>query len=64
MRLLYSSSEFYIKQVKHSQSTSATPLLPWIIAEQDGTVQAAHCTCMAGYVNQPLANYLLPHVHS
>jgi len=36
MRLLYSSSEFYIK-VKHSQSTSATPLLPWIIAEQDGT---------------------------
>jgi hypothetical protein len=25
-----------------------TPLLPWLIAETDGSVISAHCTCMAG----------------
>ena len=24
------------------------PLRPWVIAEENGTIQSAHCTCMAG----------------
>ena len=35
-------------QVKHSQRMSATPLLPWFVAENSGEIVAAHCTCMAG----------------
>ena len=35
-------------QVRHSQSISKTPLQPWIIAEKDGNILSAHCTCMAG----------------
>jgi uncharacterized Zn finger protein len=27
---------------------SEKPLQPWIIAEKDGRILAAHCTCMAG----------------
>ena len=27
---------------------SEKPLQPWIIAEQEGRILAAHCTCMAG----------------
>ena len=37
-----------IGKVKHSQRMSATPLLPWFIAEKCGEIIAAHCTCMAG----------------
>lgn len=29
---------------------TATPLLPWAILDKEG-VAAAHCTCMAGYIN-------------
>ena len=35
-------------QVKHSQQTSATFLLPWIAVQKSGKILAAHCTCMAG----------------
>ena len=35
-------------QVKHSQQTSATFLLPWIAVKKSGQILAAHCTCMAG----------------
>ena len=36
-------------QVLHSQRMSEKPLQPWIIAEKDGRILAAHCTCMAGF---------------
>ena len=32
----------------HSQKLRDKPLEPWIIAEKDGEILAAHCTCMAG----------------
>ena len=32
----------------HSQRLTAPPLRPWVIAYKSGTVQAAHCDCMAG----------------
>ena len=35
-------------QVKHSQSVSLSPLVPWIVVEGTGGILAAHCTCMAG----------------
>lgn len=35
-------------KVKHSQRMSATPLLPWFVAEKCGDILGAHCTCMAG----------------
>ena len=35
-------------RVKHSQSLSEPPLLPWFAAEADGAVCCGHCTCMAG----------------
>ena len=38
-------------QVKHSQRLSQKCLMPWVIVEMKGTILAAHCTCMAGYVN-------------
>ena len=34
--------------VRHSQSLSATPAMPWIAVETEGTVVVAHCTCMGG----------------
>ena len=34
----------------HSQRTSGTPLIPWVVLEEDGEILAAHCNCMAGYV--------------
>lgn len=37
-----------LAQVKHSQKLRAPPLRPWVIAQKDGVVLAAHCTCMAG----------------
>ncbi len=36
-----------LARVRHSQSVSA-PLIPWIAAENNGTILCAHCTCMAG----------------
>nr|XP_054755271.1 uncharacterized protein LOC129261235 [Lytechinus pictus] len=35
-------------RVMHSQRLRETPLKPWIVAEKDGKVVAAHCDCMAG----------------
>lgn len=35
-------------QVNHSQKMSEKPLTPWIIAQDDGRILAAHCDCMAG----------------
>ena len=37
-----------ILQIKHSQCMAETPLLPWVILEQDGGILAAHCTCITG----------------
>uniref|UniRef100_A0A1X7US45 PHD-type domain-containing protein n=1 Tax=Amphimedon queenslandica TaxID=400682 RepID=A0A1X7US45_AMPQE len=42
--------KFVIKaMVDHSQQSSCTPLLPWVVIEEDGSVAPAHCTCMAGW---------------
>lgn len=38
----------FLAKIKHSQRMNETPLLPWLIAETDGSVISAHCTCMAG----------------
>ena len=38
----------YTLQVKHSQRLNDPAVLPWLIAEKDGTVLAAHCNCTAG----------------
>ncbi|KAH7947549.1 hypothetical protein HPB52_013148 [Rhipicephalus sanguineus] len=35
-------------KVNHSQAISSQPLEPWLLVKQDGMVEAAHCTCMAG----------------
>ncbi|XP_052264229.1 uncharacterized protein LOC127867222 [Dreissena polymorpha] len=35
-------------KVRHSQQMNATPLHPWVIANKDGMVEAAHCDCKAG----------------
>ena len=35
-------------QVSHSMRVNDTPLEPWLIIADDGVVQSAHCTCMAG----------------
>ncbi|XP_037564416.2 uncharacterized protein LOC119443882 [Dermacentor silvarum] len=35
-------------KVNHSQAISTQPLEPWLLVKQDGMVEAAHCTCMAG----------------
>ncbi|CAC5396060.1 unnamed protein product [Mytilus coruscus] len=35
-------------KVLHSQRMSEKPLQPWFIAEKEGRILAAHCTCMAG----------------
>ena len=35
-------------QVMHSQKMSEPPLIPWIIADKNGTILAVHCKCMAG----------------
>ncbi len=37
-----------LARVRHSQSVSAPPLIPWIAAENIGTILCAHYTCMAG----------------
>ena len=38
----------FLGKVKHSQRMSDPSLRPWLIIENDGTVSAGHCTCMAG----------------
>ncbi|XP_076034152.1 uncharacterized protein LOC143020978 [Oratosquilla oratoria] len=35
-------------KVLHSQRLREKPLLPWFIADKEGCILAAHCTCMAG----------------
>ena len=37
-----------IGKVNHSYAMSSTPLNPWIIVKNSGTVVSGHCTCMAG----------------
>ncbi|XP_037526915.1 uncharacterized protein LOC119404478 [Rhipicephalus sanguineus] len=37
-----------LSEVNHSQRLRETPLKVWILAETEGTVATAHCTCMAG----------------
>ena len=48
LKVIHSYTFVFIIQVMHSQRLSETPLRPWVIARKDGTVQAAHCDCMAG----------------
>ena len=35
-------------KVRHSQTVTAEPAQPWVTAETNRTIAAAHCTCMAG----------------
>ena len=35
-------------QVNHSMKMSQKPLTPWVVAEENGKIVAAHCDCMAG----------------
>ena len=35
-------------QVNHSMKMSQKPLTPWVVAEENGEIVAAHCDCMAG----------------
>ncbi|KAK8767266.1 hypothetical protein V5799_005952 [Amblyomma americanum] len=35
-------------QVNHSQSLNKQPVDVWVLAESDGHIVSAHCTCMAG----------------
>ncbi len=39
---------FVLFQVTHSMRVNDKPLDPWLLISEDGTVQSAHCTCMAG----------------
>ena len=39
---------FVLFQVTHSMRVNDKPLDPWLLISGDGTVQSAHCTCMAG----------------
>ena len=43
-----SGKSVFLAKIKYSQRMNETPLLPWLIAETDGSVISAHCTCMAG----------------
>ncbi|CAL9686377.1 unnamed protein product [Knipowitschia caucasica] len=42
------SNVLVLAKVCHSQMLNAAPLRPWIIANKDGTIEAAHCDCKAG----------------
>ncbi|CAL1613025.1 unnamed protein product [Knipowitschia caucasica] len=42
------SNVLVLSKVRHSQMLNAAPLRPWIIANKDGTIEAAHCDCKAG----------------
>ena len=35
-------------QVRHSQHANKAPLKPWVLLQEDGEIETAHCTCMAG----------------
>ena len=35
-------------KVRHSYAASKSLLKPWVIIRTNGTVEVAHCTCMAG----------------
>ena len=35
-------------KVRHSYAASKSVLKPWVIIRTNGTVEVAHCTCMAG----------------
>ena len=35
-------------KVRHSYAASKSLLKPWVIIQTNGTVEVAHCTCMAG----------------
>ena len=35
-------------KVRHSYAVSKSLLQPWVIIRTNGTVEFAHCTCMAG----------------
>ena len=37
-----------VGKVRHSYSSSQTPLKPWVIIKSTGSVICGHCTCMAG----------------
>ncbi|XP_044766704.1 uncharacterized protein LOC123322756 [Coccinella septempunctata] len=43
-------AEFHVivGSVKHSQRMTEAPLKAWIISSSDGSIECAHCTCMAG----------------
>ena len=34
--------------MRHSQRANDPPVKTWVTCEYDGTVEAGHCTCMAG----------------
>ena len=35
-------------KVRHSYAASSSPLIPWVAARMNGSVEYGHCTCMAG----------------
>ena len=35
-------------KVRHSYAATKSLLKPWVIIQTNGTVEVAHCTCMAG----------------
>ena len=37
-----------IFQVRHSQRANCPLLSTWVLCKEDGTIESAHCTCMAG----------------
>ena len=45
---IYLNLSVHFFQVLHSQRMREKPLQPWIIADKDGSILAAHCNCMAG----------------
>ena len=38
----------FLGKVKHSQRMNDASLQPWVIVEEDGSINSGHCTCMAG----------------
>ena len=42
-------SHVYVRAaVDHSQSPNKEPLDAWVKTHKDGSIESAHCTCMAG----------------
>lgn len=39
-----------LMQVEHSMKITSPPLPPWAALTQDGVIEFAHCTCVAGQV--------------